>query len=283
LFISFVLLTLFFFPPNIRLDVAHAKPGSLRAQCSVLRLRCKRAGCRVAEYDAASRCALWAPYALRACKLVLLGLVVINNGHDVARWRIPGVLQYFGVSGLIVSAVATCVFLSRCAARARLCRARRNVRRALRSARSVGPPAFPPPPPPARPRARALAHPPLQPALLLRRRPIRCRWVLSGAASFVPTLHVRCVRARRCCRPYVSCGGSAAAAADAANTAAAVAASAVSRRRGASENTTLVGGLRAPLFPREAQELDPTRGGPHRAQRLAFACLRCGASFFSFV
>lgn len=87
-------------------DVAHAKPGSLRAQCSVLRLRCKRAGCRVAEYDAVSRCALWAPFALRACKLVVIGLVVINNGQHVARWRIPGVLQYFGISGLIVSAIA---------------------------------------------------------------------------------------------------------------------------------------------------------------------------------
>ena len=41
---------------------------------------------------------------IRGCTLICLGLF-LNNGHDVAHWRMPGVLQYFGFSYIVVSII----------------------------------------------------------------------------------------------------------------------------------------------------------------------------------
>ena len=94
---------------------ASAAPGSMRSQCYSLRVRSRRSGCRCARYGAIDRCRAFAPYLLRAVKLIVLGLIVINNGADVIHWRVPGVLQYFGFSCLVVAAIAMYVLRLHCA------------------------------------------------------------------------------------------------------------------------------------------------------------------------
>ncbi len=53
--------------------------------------------------------AVWRALLIRSCKLFALGLF-INNGFDLSNWRVPGVLQYFGVSGFLVGTV--CIYVS---------------------------------------------------------------------------------------------------------------------------------------------------------------------------
>lgn len=42
---------------------------------------------------------------LRTMKLVLLGLFVINNGYDLANWRLPGVLQRIAFTYIVFTLI----------------------------------------------------------------------------------------------------------------------------------------------------------------------------------
>jgi predicted acyltransferase len=55
----------------------------------------------------ASKWDMWSKVVIRACKLFALGLF-LNNGYHYSKWRIPGVLQYFGVAYLATSATVFC-------------------------------------------------------------------------------------------------------------------------------------------------------------------------------
>lgn len=45
----------------------------------------------------------------RSFLLFAMGMILINNGYDVTNWRIPGVLQRFGVSYGVIAFVVVFV------------------------------------------------------------------------------------------------------------------------------------------------------------------------------